>query len=365
MKLREITAFLEREAPLMYQESYDNSGLQLGDFDTKISGALITLDVTEAVVQEAIQKRLNLIIAHHPLIFGGIKTITGRNATERIIQQCIKNNIAVYAGHTNFDSMSHGVSMKMCEVLGLQNNKILDPVAGKLKKLVVFVPTEHAQKVREALFNGGAGVIGDYDSCSYNLSGEGTFRGGDKSDPFVGKKGELHTEQEVRIETIFPEHEKGRVITAMLQAHPYQEVAYDIYPLENKYNQVGLGMIGELSEAMEEEQFLKMVKERFKCGVVRHSPLLGKQVKKVALCGGAGAGLLRKAISARADVYISGDFKYHQFFEPEGKLLVADIGHFESEQYTRELFYDLIQKKFPKFALQLSEINTNPVKYLF
>ncbi|MFC2080325.1 Nif3-like dinuclear metal center hexameric protein [Bacteroidota bacterium] len=363
MILREITAFFEKLAPLLYQESYDNSGLQVGDYSMEITGALITLDVTEGVVDEAINKIFNLIICHHPVIFSGVKSVTGKNTTERILQKAIKNDIAIYAAHTNMDSIVQGVSHKMCEVIGLKKCKILDPILGKLKKLVVFVPESHEEKVRMALFEGGAGVIGKYDSCSFNTKGEGTFRGGEGSDPFVGEKGKLHKEAEIRIETVFPEHVKGSVITAMLQAHPYDEVAYDIFPLENKYSEIGMGMIGEMEPPISETKFLEVLKKRFQTGVIKHSELTGGMIKKVAVVGGAGSSLLIKAISQKADVFVSGDFKYHQFFDADGKILIADIGHFESEQYTREIFYDLLIKKFPKFAVQLSEINTNPIKY--
>ena len=363
MKLREITAFFEKLAPLMYQESYDNSGLQVGDYAMEVSGALVTLDITGEVIDEAIRKQVNLVIGHHPLIFGGLKSITGRNMTERVVQKAIKNDIAIYAAHTNLDVIRQGVSGKICEVIGLKNSRILEPVGGVLKKLVVFVPSGHAEKVRQALFAAGAGVIGNYDSCSYNTEGEGTFRGGDNTTPFVGEQGKLHFEPEVRVETIFPEHVKGMVITAMLQAHPYEEVAYDIYPLENKFPGVGMGMIGELETPVDETEFLSLLRERFHTGVIRHSALLDKKIRKVAVCGGAGSTLLRKAISEKADIFVSGDFKYHQFFDAEGKIIIADIGHFESEQYTREIFYDLLIKNFPKFAVQLSEVNTNPIKY--
>lgn len=347
----------------MYQESYDNSGLQVGDNGMEISGALVTLDITEEVIDEAIRKKLNLVIGHHPVIFGGLKSITGKNMTERVVRKAIRNDIAIYAAHTNLDVIRQGVSGKICDVIGLKNTKILEPVAGKLKKLVVFVPHAHAEKVRQAIFEAGAGVIGNYDSCSYNIEGQGTFRGGEDTDPFVGERGKVHFEPEVRVETIFPDHVKGKVITAMLAAHPYEEVAYDLYPLENKYTEIGLGMMGELEEPMEETAFLGLLRERFHTGVIRHSALLGKKIRKVAVCGGAGSTLLRRAISEKADIFVSGDFKYHQFFDAEGKIIIADIGHFESEQHTREIFYDLVIKNFPKFAVQLSEVNTNPIKY--
>ena len=363
MKLRDITAFFEKLAPLMYQESYDNSGLQVGIYSMEITGALVTLDITEDVIDEAINKGFNLVIGHHPVIFGGIKSLTGKNMAERVVQKAIKNDIAIYAAHTNIDSIKQGVNYKICEQIGLRNCRILDPVKDKLKKLVVFVPAEYAEKVRQALFDVGAGTIGNYDNCSFNVNGEGTFRSGEDTTPFVGEKGKMHNEEEIRIETIFPEHLKGSVLTALLQAHPYEEVAYDIYSLDNKYTEIGMGMIGEMENPITEKEFLQILKERFKTGVIKHSEYTGKKVKKVAVVGGAGSSLLRKALSEKADVFVSGDFKYHQFFNAEGKILIADIGHFESEQYTRELFYDLLIKNFPKFAVQLSEINTNPIKY--
>lgn len=347
----------------MYQESYDNSGLQVGEHSMEINGALVALDVTEEVIDEAIRKRLNLIVAHHPVIFGGLKSLTGRNMVERIVLKAIRNDIAIFAAHTNMDAIHSGVNSKICEKLGLEKCRVLEPMEDVLKKLVVFVPESHAEKVRQAIFENGGGEIGDYDSCSFNLEGKGTFRGGEGTNPFVGEKGKMHTEEEVRIETVFPVHVKGRLISAMLQAHPYEEVAYDIYQLENKYQGAGMGMIGEFQKELEEETFLGLLKKTFHAESIRHTALLGKKIKKVALSGGAGSFLLRKAITAGADAFVSGDFKYHQFFEADDKLLIADIGHFESEQFTQELFYELLTKNFPKFAVHLSDVNTNPIKY--
>jgi len=363
IQLREITRVLEHLAPLSLQESYDNAGLQVGDRDMEVNGMLITLDVTEEVLDEAAGLGFNLVISHHPVIFEGLKSITGRNAAERVVKKAIKQEIAIYSGHTNFDIAPGGVNSAMANRLGLLNQKILDPISGQLKKLVVFVPDEHLEKVRSAIFEAGAGHIGAYDSCSFNLEGKGTFRGSDKTNPFVGEKGELHQEPETRLETILPGYLLGRVVKAMIGAHPYEEVAYDIYPLENLFEGAGNGMVGELEEPMDEQSFMSFVKNRFGVGVIRHSVLLGKPVKKVAICGGAGSFLLRKARSSGADVFVTGDFKYHQFFDADGEIVVMDIGHFESEQFTRELFYDLLMKKFPKFAIRISETDTNPIKY--
>ncbi len=364
MKVKDIVAAIEDIAPLSYQESYDNAGLIVGRYDWELTGALICLDVVEEVVEEAIEKGLNLIISHHPIVFKGLKRFNGNNYVERTVMLAIKNNIAIYSAHTNLDSVKGGVSDKMCDVLGLVNRKVLDPVSEDLKKLVTYVPSDKAEEVRTSLFESGAGKIGNYDSCSFNLKGEGTFKANDSVIPYVGKTGELHHEAETRIETIFPKHLQGKVISALLRSHPYEEVAYDIYSLENKNPQVGLGMIGELEAPIDSLEFMNKLKDLFHCGVIRHTPIVKDKIRKVALCGGSGSFLLRKAKAAKADIYISGDFKYHEFFDAEGKIIIADIGHYESEQFTREIFYEIVTKKFPNFAVRISEINSNPINYL-
>lgn len=362
-KIKDVTNFFENLAPLSLQESYDNSGLIVGNSNSEVSTVLVTLDVTEEIIEEAIKKQAQLIVAHHPIVFSGLKKITGKNYVERTIIKAIKNDIAIYAAHTNLDSISGGVNSKICEKLGLQNCKILQPAAGQLKKLVTFIPVVHLDKVREAVFTAGAGNTGNYDSCGYTVNGSGSFRGNENSEPFVGETGKFHTEKEIRFETIFPAYLQGKIIQALLNSHPYEEVAYDIYSLDNKFNKVGMGMIGVLPESISEKIFLSQLKNTFKTGVIKHTKLLEKKVKKIAVCGGSGSFLLKQAISAGADFFVSGDFKYHQFFDAENKIVIADIGHFESEQFTKELFYELLTKKFPKFALHLSEANTNPVFY--
>ncbi len=362
-KLKEITNFFENIAPLSLQESYDNAGLIVGDKNAEISSILVTLDVTEEIIDEAIEKKAELIVAHHPIIFSGLKKITGKNYVERTIIKAIKNDIAIYAAHTNLDSITGGVNSKICKKLQLGKCRILQPASGQLKKLVTFIPAEYSDKVREAIFNAGAGNVGNYDSCGFAIEGEGTFTGNENSNPFVGKKGETHTEKEVRFETIFPAYLQGKVIQALLNSHPYEEVAYDIYSLDNKFNKVGMGMIGSFAVPKSEKEFLVQLKTTFNTGVIKHTALKNRKVKKVAVCGGSGSFLLKQAIAAGADFFVSGDFKYHEFFDAENKIIIADIGHFESEQFTKELFYELLTKKFPKFALHLSEVNTNPVFY--
>ena len=364
MKLKEITSYIEAIAPLAYQEDYDNAGLIVGNLEQDIKGILITVDVVEDIVDEAIAKGLNLILAHHPIVFSGLKKLTGKNYIERVIIKAIKNDIAIYASHTNLDSVCGGVNTKIADKLNLKNQKILAPVSNQLMKLVYFVPAEQADETRKAVFDAGAGHIGNYDMCSYNTDGKGSFRAGEGANPFVGNKGEIHFENEVRTETIFPKHLKNKIVNALIKSHPYEEVAYDLYPLENAFDRVGFGVIGELENEITELDFLKSLKEIFSAKCVRHTKLLNKPIKKVAVCGGSGSFLLKNAIKEKADVFVSGDFKYHQFFDADGKILIADIGHFETEQITKELFYELLIKKFPKFAVRLTEINSNPINYL-
>ncbi len=364
MLIKELVQIIETEAPLALQESYDNAGLILGQEDSEISGVLICIDVTEKVIDEAIAGNFNLIVSHHPLIFSGLKKITGQNEVQKCVAKAIKNDIAIYAAHTNLDNVAHGVSGKMAEKIGLINTKILIPASNALLKLVVYVPRLHIFSIREALFEAGAGEIGNYDSCSFSSEGLGTFRANENAKPFIGNIGELHTETELRLELILPAHLKHKVIEALLLSHPYEEPAYDIIALENQWNKVGMGIIGELVEPEDEFDFLNRIKLIFNAGAIRHTQLLNKKITKVALCGGSGSSLLGAALSKQADVYISGDFKYHEFFDAENKILIADIGHFESEQFTKDVFFEIITKKIPTFAVRISEINTNPINYL-
>lgn len=363
MQVRDITNHIESFAPLSYQESYDNAGLQIGHPDQEIRGVLICIDVTDEVIKEAIRLEANLIISHHPLIFSGLKKLTGSNYTERMVIEAIRQNLSIYTAHTNLDAVHEGVNHKIGEKLGLKNTGILVPVSDHLRKLVFFIPADHAETVRQEIFKAGAGHIGAYDMCSFSASGEGTFRGSEESDPFVGDKGTLHTEPELRVETIFPKEREMKITSALKRSHPYEEVAFDIYPLANKYDRVGSGGIGELEKPLDEQFFLGLLKERFSTPVIRHTNFLSKKIKRVALCGGSGSFLLAAAISSGADAFVSGDFKYHQFFDADRRILIADIGHYESEQFTKEIFYDLLTKKFTKFAVHLSEVNTNPVNY--
>ena len=361
--IRDITNLLEEFAPLSLQESYDNCGLLTGSKSTIITGALIALDVTEAIIDEAIENNCNLIVAHHPLIFSGLKKLSTNTWIERTLIKAIKNDIAIYALHTNLDNIIEGVNKMIAQKIGLKDGRILRTQAGKLKKLVCFCPTDKAAIVRDALFSAGAGNIGNYENCSFNSEGQGTFKGYEKTNPYVGMRGQLHTEAEVKIETIFPSHLEAQVLTSLMMAHPYEEVAYDIIPLDNHWAKSGAGYIGSLEEAMPEKDFLAHLKKVFGCGSIRHTALSGNKIKKVALCGGSGSFLLKDAMHNGADIFVTADFKYHQFFDADNQIVIADIGHYESEQFTKELIFNEIQKKFSTFALCLSKNNTNPIHY--
>ena len=363
IRIKDIIAELESFAPLSLQEDYDNCGLLTGKSDAEITAVLISLDCTEEVVEEAIQNKCGMIISHHPLVFGGLKHFTGSTYVERTLIKAIKNDIAIYAAHTNMDNVQEGVNRMIAEKLGLKSCRILAPKNNLLRKLVTYVPPTQHQQVLDALFLAGCGHIGNYDNCSFNTEGTGTFRGNEHSDPFLGKAGELSREKEIRIETIFESHQEAQILKALKSAHPYEEIAFDIYHLSNKFQSVGSGMTGEFEQGLNEEEFLHLVKKVLKCEFLKTTKKTGKLVKKVAFCGGSGRFLLKNAINSGSQAFITSDFKYHDYFDVDGKLLLVDAGHYETEQYTSELFSRLLIKKFPTFAVRLSKINTNPVNY--
>lgn len=363
MRLAVLIKHLEAFAPPDYQEDYDNSGLLTGSPEQEVFSALVALDCTEAVVDEAVSLGCDLIITHHPVIFKGLKSLTGKTYVERVVLKAVRNNIALYAIHTNLDHVKQGVNGVIAERLGLKNIRILRPKDNLLKKLVTFCPLEQADALRRALFEAGAGHIGNYSECSFNAEGFGTFKAGEDADPYVGEPGVHHQEPEVRIETVFVGRDERRVVLALLENHPYEEVAYDIYPLGNQLESAGAGMIGWLEQEMEGRAFLGMLREKMDAAVIRHTNLLPKKIRRVAVCGGSGSFLLKDAIAAGADAFVTADFKYHEFFDADGKLVIADIGHFESEQFTSNLLIDIIQEKFPNFAIRLTEHNTNPINY--
>jgi dinuclear metal center YbgI/SA1388 family protein len=360
--VKDIVSELEKLAPLSYQESYDNAGLIVGSLESEANLALLCFDITEDIIDEAIEKKANLVISHHPVIFGGLKKINGKNATERIVIKAIRNNIALYAAHTNLDSVSGGINTVLAEKLGLSNIKILSQIEKILFKIATFVPEGYYEKVRQAMFDAGAGYIGNYDSCSYNIKGTGTFRGGENTNPFVGEKGVLHNEQEVRIETVVKKENLNKVISALKLNHPYEEPAYDVYQLENKYENAGIGAIGILPEYTDAVEFLTKIKNILPVKIIRHNDLF-KKVKTVAVCGGSGSGYINEAIRAGADIFVTGDCKYHHFLDCRNEIILADTGHFESEYFAIEIFYSIINKKFPNFVANFSHGIFNPVQY--
>jgi len=350
MKIKELTSFLETIAPSSYQESYDNSGLIVGNPNDEINGVLICLDSTESIIDEAIDKKCNVVVAHHPIVFQGLKRFNGKHYVERVVMKAIKNDIAIYAIHTNLDNVySKGVNAKIAQKLGLINTQILAPKSG-LKKIFTFVPTEYSEKVRAALFAAGAGDLPKFENLSYATVGVGTHNqnGG----------------AQVKLEFTFPSVKQNAIIKALQNSHPYFDVPYDIISIENKNSEVGSGMIGFLKTPTNEKEFLQKIKKQMKAGCVRYTKLRRKKISKVAVCGGSGGFLLKDAIRQGADIFITSDYKYHEFFDADEKIVIADIGHYESEQYTIELLYDIITEKFSNFAAYFTEINTNPVNYL-
>ncbi len=364
MQIKEVIQHLETLAPTTYAEDFDNVGLLVGDPNTPVTGILVTLDTLEIIIDEAIENNCNLIISFHPIVFKGIKKFNGNNYVERVVMKAIKHDIAIFAIHTALDNAIHGVNDMICEQLGLVNRKILIPQSENIKKLTTFAPVTEAETLRSKLFEAGAGTIGNYDNCSFSSEGIGTFRASEKANPSIGKIGKMHHEKETQIQVTYPKHKERNILKALFNNHSYEEVAYEIITLENNNQNIGMGMIGELPESANELDFLKHIKNVFKTGCVRHSELLGKPIKKVAVLGGSGSFAIQNAQRAGADIFITADLKYHQFYEAEKQLILADVGHYESEQYTKNLIVSYLRKKISNFAIILSDKNTNPIQYL-
>lgn len=363
MKLQEAIRLLEDWAPNAYAENFDNTGLLVGDPNEKLKSILVCHDTLEEVVQEAVENNCNLIVSYHPILFDGIKKITGKTYVERAVIKAIQNKIAIYALHTALDNQPHGTNKVLSDAIGLVNSKILIPQSSGILKLITYVPKNHAERLKESLFESGAGNIGNYDQCSFSLEGKGTFRGNENSHPTIGEKGKRHTGEEIQLSVIFPNHLKGNILNALFSNHPYEEVAYELYQTLNTRQDIGIGMIGHLPKPMSEQDFLQHLKEKLNLRIVRHSGLLSKNIDKVAVLAGSGAFSIQPAIAQGADALVTGDLKYHQFFEATQNILLADVGHFESEQFTKNLIHDYLVEKIPNFAVVLSKLNTNPINY--
>ena len=364
MQIKDVINYLEELAPLPYAEDFDNVGLLVGDKNKSVTGVLVTLDTLETVVDEAIEKGCNLIVSFHPIIFKGLKSLTGKNYVERTVLKAIKNDIAIYAIHTALDNALKGVNDIICDTLGLINKKILIPQKGTIKKLTTYVPDNATENLRKALFSAGAGNIGNYENCSFNLEGKGTYKGNDHSNPTIGKKGELHTESETMVSVTFNKHIESKLLNTLFEAHPYEEVAFEITTLDNFDQNIGMGMVGELPESKSVLDFLNELKTTMKVSCIKHSKITVKSISKVAVLGGSGSFAIPAAKASGADILVTSDLKYHDFFSAEDQIILADIGHYESEQFTKNFLVDYLSKKITNFAVVLSTTNTNPVKYL-
>ena len=363
-KIKEILSILEEMAPLAYAEDFDNVGLLVGNQENEATGILVCHDALESVIDEAILKNCNLVVCFHPIIFSGLKKITGKNYVERSVLKAIKNDIAIYAVHTALDNHKNGVNKIFSDALGMVNTRILVPKQNFIQKLVTYTIPENVEELRNALFEAGAGKIGNYEDCSFNSKGIGTYMGNEDSNPEIGERFEFVENDEIKIEVTFEKQLQSKILKALFKNHVYEEVAYEIYDLQNTHQNIGLGMIGELEKPMSETEFLNFVKDKMQCGSIRHSTMLGKPIQKVAVLGGSGSFAIKNAIQANADVFLTADLKYHNFYEAENQIVLADIGHFESERFTKNYIVDFLKKKIPNFAVNFSEENTNPVKYL-
>ena len=364
MIIQDVIHHLEALAPLQYAEDFDNVGLLVGNKNDKLKGVLVTLDTLESVVDEAIEKNCNLIVSFHPIIFKGLKKLNGNSYVERVVIKAIQNNIAIFAIHTALDNCLQGVNAIICDTLGIKNKKILLPQQGTIKKLTTYVPINDATKLRNQLFKVGAGTIGNYENCSFNSEGIGTYQGNDDSNPVKGKKGELHREEETQISLTFQKHLESKILNALFEHHPYEEVAFEVTTLDNYNQTIGMAMVGELEKEIKTEDFFDFVKEKMNVSVIKHSKIIKKSVKRIAVLGGSGSFAIQAAKAAKADVFITSDLKYHDFFSAEDQIILADIGHYESEQFTKNFLADYLSKKITNFAVVLSTTQTNPVKYL-
>jgi dinuclear metal center YbgI/SA1388 family protein len=363
MIVQDVINYLEELAPLAYAEDFDNVGLLVGNKNAKITGILVTLDTLEAVVDEAINEKCNLIVSFHPIIFKGLKKLTGKSYVERVVMKAIKHDIAIYSIHTALDNTIQGVNDMICNTLELTNKRILIPQNETIKRLTTYVPKDEAEQLRTALFSTGVGAIGNYSNCSFNVEGYGTFKGNENTNPTKGNKGSLHTEAETKVSITFPKHLESQVIQTLFKAHSYEEVAYEVTTLENKNQHIGMGMVGELEDSMDELAFLAFLKNKMNTKCIRHSSFLNKKIKKIAVLGGSGSFDIEAAKTSGADAFITADLKYHDFFTAENNILLADVGHYESEQFTKNLLVAYLTKKITNFAIILSKTNTNPVKY--
>jgi dinuclear metal center YbgI/SA1388 family protein len=364
IRIREIVRHLEQVAPLAYQDDYDNAGLVVGDASAAVTGVLICLDVTEALLLEAKTKKCNLIIAHHPIIFRSIRQLTGKNHLERCIIYAVRNNIAVYTLHTNFDNVARGVNLQIAQALGLGNLSILLPKPGTLSQLTAFVPRAFIDSALHALHAAGAGYLSDYAHCDLAITRIGSPKPTSTANPHLGIAEESEKGKERKIEVVFPKHLEKPVLRALRASCPHEEVAYYLHDIRNTDARVGAGMIGELSASLSSRAFLEYLKAKMNLAYLRHTELIDRPIKCVAVCGGSGSFLIEEAILKQADALVTADVKYHDFFKAENQILVVDAGHYESEIGTKKLIHTLLSEKFTSIAMLQCETVTNPIHYL-
>lgn len=363
VRIKDIIKMIEFHAPSYLQEDYDNSGIIIGNIENDVSSVLICLDINEKVIDYAIEKRIDLIISHHPVIFRPLKKINGYSLTETLVLKAIRNDINIYSAHTNIDN-SAILREKIAQILEIKKYKPLVPYESLYSKLVWFTPSSETARVKSAVFAAGAGHIGNYDSCSYNVDGYGTFRALEGACPFVGEIGQVHQENEVRTEVIFPKFLKNQIIEALDESHPYEEVAYDIYSIDNKLNEFGYGLIGNLDVEINLYEYLLKIKNTLCIQIIRHNAEnIHKKIKTIAYCGGSGASFINNAINQKADLIITSDIKYHEFFDFKEMIAIADIGHYESEKMIIDIFFDIL-KNNNTFAVQKIDFETNPIKLI-
>lgn len=364
-KIKEVLQAMDAICSESIQESWDNSGLQWGDDSETVKGVIVSLDVTMDVINEAIDCGCNLIIAHHPLIFGPLKQVR-KNGTEveRLAYHCIQNSIAVYAAHTNWDKVAQGVSWVMAKRIGLLNEEILQPEKDGLCNLKVMGTPRDIAEIRKAWFNAGIGNVGEYSNCSFTTDGWGTFEPSESANPSVGEKNKTEFLRENAIEILCTKKDVSKALAIATETSSYETIAHSIIPLKNTNDTLGFGCIGELKEALSLSDFLALCKEKYACKVVRYNPSEKiKNIKTVAVCGGSAIDFLPTAIARKADAYITADVKYHQFMLADDALTLVDVGHYESEIWAMEYLTHLISEKFHNFAIRLTTINTNSVRY--
>ncbi len=369
MIVNDVIKYLEGWAPKETAWQKDNTGLQIGATESKIKNIFLCLELTEIALSEAVEKNCNFIITHHPFIFQPLKKIDITNdKNSKLIEKIIKNDITLYSFHTNLDFTKNGVSFALAKKLDLKNISFLENQESNQFKLVVFVPGNNLNEVLDAIFNSGGGKIGEYEKCSFQVPGKGTFEGSENSNPAIGKAQNFEKVDEIRLEILIDSWNLKKVISAMIEAHPYEEPAFDVYPLQNKNVNFGFGAIGNLENSLSENDFLNFVKEKLNLINLRFVKGKSGSIKKVAVCGGSGSDLLKQAILQKADAFITADVKYHTFHDAEDEILLIDAGHYETEI----LVFDEVKTKLEKLILKYnsdSEIfvfsqSTNPVRYL-